>query len=49
VPENEQPVAECRFRPPGAFYERWVGRRREIAGALDAPLRARVGAFAQNE
>jgi hypothetical protein len=49
VPENEQPISQCRLSPPSAFHERGIGRRREIARAFDAPLRARVRSFAENE
>ena len=49
VAEDEQPLAERRLGGAGALDEVGVGRRRQVAGALDAALGVEVAALAEGE
>jgi hypothetical protein len=49
VTEDEQPVAQGRFGPPGPLDQGWIGRRRQIARTLDTTLGSRVGLLPENE
>ena len=49
VAEHEDPLAQLRLRAPGAFDQGRVGGRGQLAGALDAALRARVRPLPQHE
>jgi len=49
VPQHEDAVAEGGLRRAGALDQSWVGRRREVAGAVDTALGGRVALAAEQQ
>ena len=49
VSQDEHPLAERRFRRPGALDQVGIGRRRQVARALDAALGGQVGAAPERQ
>ena len=41
--KHEEPIAQCRLRPPGPLHECRVGGWRQVAWTFDSPLGSRVG------